>query len=102
MEPNMAKKRMCIVGNGNFGLYYGEVRSTDAEVAKTASVRLFGCRHIAYWTGGKGGITALAALGPKDGSRIGPAIESSLLCDVKAIHVVSSNAQRAFDAVNMP
>lgn len=72
------KSRMVIVGNGPYGLYYGETSATDEEILEKNAVRLGRCRHIAYWKGDVGGITSLAATGPADGSRIGKAAPSGL------------------------
>ncbi len=96
--------RMCIVGNGPWGLWYGEVRASDAEVAKTHSVRIYHARGIRRWYCRLGGgITSLAALGPSgprvDECRIGAEIASTLLLDVKALHECSPEAVAAFASV---
>jgi hypothetical protein len=92
-----------IVGNGLYGLWYGLVRATDAEIAASRSVRLYRARNIRYWYGRKGGISSLAAFGPCGPrvaeSRIGAEIESTLLLDVKAVHRCSAAAVSAFASV---
>lgn len=101
MKEAKRTRRAVIVGNGPYGLYYGQVEATDEEVLQERSVRVYECRHIARWKGGRGGITALAATGPDaDGSLIGAACPSSLLTDVKAIHDVSDAAQARFSEVH--
>lgn len=103
MKTTRTKPRMCIVGNGPYGLYYGEVRATDAEVLKVRAVRVYNCRTIRYWYGGHGGITSLAAWGPCGPNvaknRIGAAAPSSLLTDVKALHECSPEAIVAFASI---
>jgi hypothetical protein len=93
----------CIVGNGPYGLWFGVVRATDAEVAKTHALRLYQARNIRYWYGRKGGITSLAAYGPCGPrvaeSKIGAPVESALLLDVKSVIVCSPEAVAAFGAV---
>jgi len=96
----LQKIRWCIVGNGPWGLWFGEVRAKDADVIKSKAVRLYRARNIRYWYGKSGGITSLAAhglCGPRAGeSRIGTEIESTLLMDVKAIHECSQEAANTF------
>ena len=95
--------KYCIVGNGPYGLWFGRVTATDADIAKTHSVRLYEARSIRYWYGRKGGITSLAAFGPCGPRvaecRFGAPIASTLLLDVKAIHECSAEAVAAFGAV---
>ena len=103
MTKKSSSPRMCIVGNGPYGLWFGEVRATDKEVVESKSVRLYQARNIRYWYGRKGGITSLAAFGPCGSRvaecRIGAPIASTLLLDVKAVHECSPEAVAAFDAV---
>jgi hypothetical protein len=103
MKKQTKKINWCIVGNGPYGLWFGEVRASDAEVAKTHSVRLYHARNIRYWYGRNGGITSLAAYGPcgarQRDSKIGAEIESTLLLDVKAIHTCAPEAVANFAAV---
>ena len=102
-KMSLEKGYWAIVGNGPYGLWIGQVRATDAEVAQTHSVRLYNARNIRYWYGRKGGISSLAAFGPcgarvKD-SRIGAPIKFTLLLDVKAIHCCSDEAVAAFAVI---
>ena len=97
-------KRYVIVGNGNWGLYYGQTAATDTEVIKDKSVRLYNCRHVCRWHCAKnGGITSLAAIGPSGMNvsqcRIGAPDPSTLILDVKAIHDCAPEAVKAFAAV---
>lgn len=98
------KKRNVIVGNGNWGLYYGQIAATDAQIIKTKAVRLFNCRHVCRWYCAKdGGITSLAQIGPSGPNvaqcRIGAPDPSSLILDVKGIHECTTAAVKAFATV---
>jgi hypothetical protein len=101
--PKASKKNYVIVGNGNYGLYYGHIKTTDEKAIKDKAVRIFDCRHVARWYGKGGGISSLAAFGPCGPSvgqcRIGHPCPSSLVMDVKAIHGCSDEAVKAFAAV---
>lgn len=97
------KKRFVIVGNEKYGLYFGETSETDANVARTRSIRLDGCRHICRWYGKTGGVTSLAAYGPcgskVDDSRIGAPAPSQLLTGVVNVIDCSPEAVAAFAKV---
>ena len=99
----IARKNWVIVGNGSYGLWFGHIRASDADIAKSKSVRLYEARNIRYWYGKNGGITSLAAFGPcgprKMESRIGSPIASTLLLDVAAVHVCSDEAVAAFAGI---
>jgi len=102
MSKAKSRGRWVIVGSGDWGLWYGRILATDAEVTKTKSVRLYDARSVRYWYGRKGGITSLAAYGlcgPRvSESRIGAPIKSTLVLDVRAIHDCSPGAVAAFAA----
>jgi len=81
-------------------LYYGCVSATDSEIARSHSVRVEECRHIAYWKGPTGGLTSLAVGGPGAGSRIGaPTTEPALITGVAHVFPVSAEAAERFAAI---
>jgi hypothetical protein len=101
MAKKAAKKsplKYAIVGGPSYGLYYGLV-SPD-EVNKSHDITVTHCRHIAYWKGPRGGITALAQVGPDNGSRIGVACASTRVNNVAAVHFVSDKAAKKFAEVH--
>ena len=97
------KLRWAIVGNGNWGLYYGQVeqgkpwRSGD-------TLRVLNCRHVCRWYGKKGGITSLAAFGicgPNAvNSRIAAPSPVSEIGDVRAVHFCTEAAVASIGAVS--
>lgn len=97
------ERKHVIVGNGPWGLWFGQIEATDAEIVAGRSVRVYNARNIRYWYGRKGGIASLAAFGPcgprMHESRIGAPIESTLLLDVKAIHTCAPEAVEAFSKI---
>jgi hypothetical protein len=107
----MAKKttkanegRWAIVGNGPWGLWFGRVCATDAEIVESHAVRIYDARGIRYWYCRlNGGITSLAAVGPSGPKvsqcRIGAPVVSTLVLDVKAVHDCTPEAVAAFAAV---
>jgi hypothetical protein len=99
------KARWAIVGNGPYGLWFGQVKDSDEKIIAKKAVRLYRARNIRYWYGKNGGITSLAAFGPcgpnAQKSKIGAEITSTLLLDVKAIHDCSKEAVTAFAAIEV-
>jgi hypothetical protein len=96
-------ERWAIIGNEGYGLYFGMIDASDADIAATKSVRVRQCRHVRYWRGGTGGITSLAAWGPcgpaKNESRIGEPSPESLILNVCAVHVCTPEAVSAFASI---
>ncbi len=92
-----SKSVKAIITNTGYGLYYGEVSSL-AQVARDGFAEVRNCRHIAYWEGGWGGITALAATGPAGKSRIGPPIARAMIRNVANAFLVEPAAAAAFEA----
>lgn len=90
--------RWVIVTSQYRDLYYGLITATDKEISETHAVRVERCRHIAYWTGPKGGLTSLAVEGPAAGSRIGGET-SVLITGVAHVLNVTEAAQVRFAAV---
>ena len=88
-------RRYVIVGNQSYGLYYGEIEASDADILASKSVRMYNCRHISRWYGKTGGITSLAASGPcgssVNDSRIGAPAPSALLSGV--VNVLDCTAE---------
>lgn len=105
MDKNTKRKRHVIVGNQNYGLYFGLTDATDAEIAETKSVRLEQCRHICHWRGKTGGITSLAAHGPcgprAKESRIGAPSPSSLLTGIVNVLDCTDEAVQAFARIEV-
>ncbi len=75
MPKSKKPVKYYVIANSSYGLYYGEVLKHDQK-EKTVTVK--NCRHIARWYGGTGGITSLAAWGPKGESRIGAPCSATL------------------------
>jgi hypothetical protein len=96
-------KRFVIVGNSNYGLYYGETDASDKDILADKSVRLENCRHVCQWYGKTGGITSLAAFGPcgprAKESRIGAPAPSALLTSIVNVYDCSPEAVKAFDRI---
>jgi hypothetical protein len=97
-KKKAATKRLAILANKSYGLYYGEVLSYDAKegIAEVAN-----CRHVCRWHGMTGGITSLAAHGlcgpDAKNSRIGAPARATLTGIVNVFDV-TDEAAATFDA----
>lgn len=91
---------MHVIIGAEYGLWYGELVSHDIA---TRTAVLKNVRNIRYWYGGTGGITTLAAWGPKDSpgktNRIGAAIPSATIQQVSSVLECTSDAVGAFAAI---
>lgn len=92
-------ERVVVIGTDGYGLVYGRIRATDAEIVASKSCTVYRCRHIARWYGGLGGITSLVATGPTTGSRIGAECPSALVTSIRNVFFCSDVAIAAFDAM---
>jgi hypothetical protein len=101
-----SNKRWAIIGNGSYGLWFGQVIDSDSKIIADKAVRLYRARNIRHWYGKIGGITSLASFGPcgpdAQKSRIGAEISSTLILDVKAVHDCSPEAVSAFSEIVVP
>ena len=57
------KMRWVIIGNGPWGLWFGQIEASDDEIIEKKAVRVYRARNIRYWYGRHGGITSLARYG---------------------------------------
>lgn len=93
--------RTVLITNNSYGIYYGEIDASDADIVASKSVRVTNCRHVCRWYGGTGGVTSLAQWGPTAGkdNRIGEPVASALITNVANVYDVPASAAAAFDAV---
>ena len=93
------KKRMAILANKSYGLYFGEVLSFDA---KNGIAEVANCRHVCHWQGKTGGITSLAAFGlcgPKAGeSRVGAPVTRATLSGIVNVFDCTPEAAATIEA----
>ena len=99
MKAKKKQKRIAILANQSYGLYFGEVLSFDKK-NKVATVA--NCRHVCHWQGRTGGITSLAAYGlcgPKAAkSRIGAPCSRATLSGIVNIFDCTPEAAATIEA----
>jgi hypothetical protein len=101
-----SKLRWAVIGNGNWGLYYGRTDGHNTEGKRWRSgdtLLILDCRHVCRWYGKKGGITSLAVFGicgpNAANSRIAAPAPESEIGDVRAVHYCTAVAVASIGAV---
>jgi len=67
MSKTEATERAVLVTTSHRGVFFGYANNTDGNVIKLRAGRL-----CIYWPATNKGFMGLAAMGPLDGSRVGP------------------------------
>jgi len=82
---------MVVVTTSHRGVFYGEFEKQEAKV-----VTLKEARNCIYWSSDVNGFVGLAANGPTDDCRIGPAAPKMELQDVTAVLDCTEKAVKAW------
>ena len=75
------------------GVFAGKLERQDGE----GNVRLLDARMCVYWSTATRGVLGLAAIGPQEGSRIGPAVPSIELNGVTAVIDMTDEAVKKWE-----
>ena len=84
-------ERAVLVTTTHRGVFFGYATKTDGE-----TIKLRAARNCIYWPTGNKGFLGLAAMGPVDGARIGPAADVELR-DITCVAEVTPEAARAWE-----
>ncbi len=76
-----------VVTTKHRGVFFGTMKERDGNI-----ITLSAARNCLYWSSETKGFLGLAATGPLDGSRVGPAVDSLELMDVTSITPCSADA----------
>ena len=90
-KPN-GKERPVIVTTQHRGVFFGYAEDTDGDV-----IKLRAARNCIYWPVDNRGFMGLAAMGPKDGARVGPAADISLR-DITSVIEATEEAVKRWEA----
>ena len=85
-------ERAVLVTTVHRGVFFGYATDTTG-----ATINLRGARNCIYWPASNRGFLGLAADGPKDGARVGPAADIELR-DVTCVAEVTQAAVAAWEA----
>ena len=92
-HPNRkTKERAVVVTTAHRGVFFGYAADIDGEV-----IRLRGARNCIYWSASVRGFMGLAATGPDNKCRIGPAVDISLR-DITSVAECTPEAVAAWES----
>ena len=90
--PNVMKKETAvIVTTTHRGVFFGYATDIDGEI-----IKLRGGRNCLYWPASNKGFIGLAAMGPLEGSRVGPPATISLR-DITSVIECSGEAAKLWE-----
>lgn len=87
------KKVPLVVTTAHKGVFFGYGVPSAAK-----TIRLEKARMAVYWPPANKGVLGLAATGPLQGSRIGPAVPGITLSDVTSVMETSKEAAEKFES----
>lgn len=85
-------ERAVVVTTAHRGVFFGYATDTDG-----ATIKLRAARNCIYWPVKNRGFMGLAAMGPVDGARVGPAADIELR-DITSVMTCSDAAVAAWEA----
>jgi hypothetical protein len=88
-------KKPVLVTTKYRGVFFGYVED-DSQVP--TKIILSSCRCCVYWDRSQKGVLGLAATGPGEDCRIGPAVPRAKLWDITAVFDVTVDAAEAWEA----
>jgi hypothetical protein len=91
-KPNGKSERAVIVTTEHRGVFFGYAQDIDGETIELKRARL-----CVYWSADVKGFMGLAANGPSEGCRIGPAAEITLR-KITAVVAVTPEAAAKWEA----
>lgn len=85
-------ERPVLVTTAHRGVFFGYATDTSGD-----TIKLRRARNCIYWPTSNKGFLGLAADGPKDGARIGPAADIELR-DITSVSEVTADAVAAWES----
>ena len=86
------KERAVVVTTSHRGVFFGYATETDGAI-----IHLRAARNCLYWPSDNKGFIGLAAVGPLNGSRVGPAANISLR-DITSVIECTPEAVKAWES----
>lgn len=88
-----SKERPVLVCTEKRGVFFGYASDTSGSV-----IELKRSRMCVYWSRATKGVLGLAAMGPQDGSRIGPSVPSIELRGITCVVACTPEAVSAWES----
>ncbi len=83
------KERPVLITTAHKGVFFGFTSDTDG-----AAITLKRARNVIYWTADLRGFMGLAAIGPSNGCKIGPAADITVRDITSVVEVTPEAAQK--------
>ncbi len=96
-KKTVLSDRAIVVCTAKRGVFFGYAPGSAQEIVEHGSVTIARARMCTYWSAPTKGVLGLAASGPKEGSRIGPAVPELACAEVTAVLVCSTEAVEAWE-----
>jgi hypothetical protein len=90
-KTNETKERPVVVTTAHRGVFFGYAEDTEGE-----TIKLRAARNCIYWPVENKGFMGLAAMGPVNGARVGPAADISLR-DITSVIEATEEAVKAWE-----
>ena len=90
-KPTISEERAVVVTTAHRGVFFGYATDIDGAI-----INLRAARNCLYWPAENKGFMGLAAMGPVQGSRVGPAANISLR-DITSVMECTSEAVQAWE-----
>jgi hypothetical protein len=98
MKTKIAKERPIIVTTARRGVFFGYTTEDAEGIIARGNLTMTNARNCLYWSKETHGYLGLAAIGPQNGSRVGPAVPRLSLESVTSVADCSEAAAKAFEA----
>ena len=92
-HPNRGNKECAVlVTTSHRGVFFGYAKDIEGDI-----IKLRAGRNCLYWTSDVKGFAGLAATGPSNSCRVGPAVDIQLR-DITSVSLVTDEAVTAWEA----
>jgi len=93
-DQDMENERAVLVTTAHRGVFFGYLNGSYKP--GDAVIHMRAARNVVYWPTGNRGFLGLAAMGPKDGARIGPPANIELR-DITCVAECTADAVTGFE-----
>lgn len=91
-------RHAVVVCTARRGVFFGYTDMESVAMIDRGVVTLRNARMAAYWSAETHGVLGLAAIGPQDGSRVGPRVSELTIESITAVMLCSPEAVERWEA----
>lgn len=97
MAKSKSDDRALVVCTAKRGVFFGYAKGSAQEIVDRGSITLTLARMCVYWSANTKGVLGLAAIGPQEGSRVGPPVPELACNEITAVLVCSTAAIESWE-----